>query len=142
MDTLLYKTGSKRIVECASDHPWGTGLSLGEPSCLDSSKWVSQGILGKILESIRNEACQIRGQSHLVLPPPTTTSLASLNQGYHATAAKTLSTSHCTPSVLNHSSSVLQNMENQCICRGACGLHARQPHRFVKLYHVVAMVAT
>ena len=69
MDTLLHRTGSKRIVECASNRLWGTGLSLGEPSCLDSSKWFSQGILGQILESIRNEASQIRGQSYLVLPP-------------------------------------------------------------------------
>ena len=68
MDTLLYRTGSKRIVECASDCLWGTGLSLGEPSCLDSSKWFSQRILGQILESIHNEASQIRGQSYLVLP--------------------------------------------------------------------------
>ena len=35
MDTLLYKTGKKRIVECASDCLWGNGVSLGDPACLD-----------------------------------------------------------------------------------------------------------
>ena len=70
MDTLLYRTGSKRIVECASNRLWSTGLSIGEPACLDSTKWFSQGILGQILESIRNETSQIRGQSYLPPPPP------------------------------------------------------------------------
>ena len=42
-------------MECASDHLWGTGLSLGDPQCLDHTKWISQGILGQILEDIRNE---------------------------------------------------------------------------------------
>ena len=52
LDTLIHKTGYKQIVECASDHLWGTGFSLGNPDCLDSSKWISQGILGQILEDI------------------------------------------------------------------------------------------
>ena len=55
LDTLIYKTGHKRIVECASDRLWGTGLSLGNPDRLDSSKWISQGILGQILEDIHTE---------------------------------------------------------------------------------------
>ena len=46
MDTLLYKTGNKKIVECASNHLWGNGMPLGDPACLDSTKWISQGILG------------------------------------------------------------------------------------------------
>ena len=62
MDTLLYKTGTKRIVECASDRLWGTGIPLGDPVCLDSTKWISQGILGQALECIRNEVTQPRGQ--------------------------------------------------------------------------------
>ena len=46
----------KRIVECASDRLWGTGVPLGDPNCLDPTKWISQGILGQILECIREEA--------------------------------------------------------------------------------------
>ena len=64
MDTLLYKTGSKRIVECASDKLWGTGVLLGDPDCLDPTKWTSQGIMGQILECIRGEVTNPRGQCH------------------------------------------------------------------------------
>ena len=56
MDTLLYKTGQKQIVECTADHLWGTGLPLGDHACLDTSKWTLQGIMGQMLESIRDEA--------------------------------------------------------------------------------------
>ena len=62
MDTLLQKTGSKTIVECASDRLWGTGIPLNDPTCLDPQKWINQGIMGQILEGIRNEALQIQQQ--------------------------------------------------------------------------------
>ena len=61
MDTLLHKTGQKQIVECTADHLWGTGKPLGDPACLDTSKWTSQGIMGQILESIRDEALHYSG---------------------------------------------------------------------------------
>ena len=56
MDTLLHKTGQKQIAECIADRLWGTGLPLADPACLDTSKWTSQGIMGQILENIRDEA--------------------------------------------------------------------------------------
>ena len=55
MDMLICKTGSKRIVECATDGLGATGVPLSDPTSLDEMKWISQGILGQILESIRNE---------------------------------------------------------------------------------------
>ena len=60
MDTLLSKTGIKRIVECASDRLWGTGVPLDDPECLNPMKWISQGILGQILECIRDEVLNSR----------------------------------------------------------------------------------
>ena len=60
MDTLISKTGSKTIVECASDRLWGTGIPLNDPECLDPQKWITQGIMGRILENIRSEAIQQR----------------------------------------------------------------------------------
>ena len=60
MDILIRKTGLKTIVECASDRLWGTGIPLHDPLCLDCQKWVTQGIMGQILEGIRNEALQIQ----------------------------------------------------------------------------------
>ena len=60
MDTLIEKTGSKKIVECANDHLWGTGVNLNRDDCLNSEKWISPGILGKILEGIRDSNMQNR----------------------------------------------------------------------------------
>ena len=107
----------------------GTGLLLGESSCLDSSKWFSQGILGQILESIRNEASQIRGQSYSPPPPPTSSisSSASVNQGYQATVATTNSTPHITLSMLNYSSSIPQNSENQSMGLSTSSFTAGDP---------------
>ena len=68
MDTRLSKTGSKRIIECASDRLWGTGIPLGDPGCLDPTKWISQGIMGQILECIRVEENQSR-HLHYQQPP-------------------------------------------------------------------------
>ena len=73
MDTLLYKIGNKKIVECASDRLWGNGMPLGNPACLDSTKWISQGILGQMLECIHSEVTQPRAQSYHQPPPPSFT---------------------------------------------------------------------
>ena len=69
MDTLLYKTGKKRIVECASDHLWGNGVPLGDPACLDSTKWISQGILDQMLECIRSKITQPIAHCYQQPPP-------------------------------------------------------------------------
>ena len=58
MDMLLRKTGHKTIVECTSDRLWGTGIPLNDANCLDSSRWFNQGIMGQILEGIRNNALE------------------------------------------------------------------------------------
>ena len=55
MKVLIEKTENKTIVECANDRLWGNGNALSEESCLNRDTWVSQGILGQILEDIRIE---------------------------------------------------------------------------------------
>ena len=55
MDILIHKTRNKRIVECATDQLWATGIPLSDQNCLDDTKWISQGILGQMLENIRND---------------------------------------------------------------------------------------
>ena len=60
MDTLIEKTGSKKIVECANDRLWGNRVNLNHDDCLNSEKWISPGILGKILEGIRDSNMQNR----------------------------------------------------------------------------------
>ena len=59
MDILLHKTGHKQIAECTADRLWGTRITLGDPACLDASKWISQGIMGQILESIHDNRSSI-----------------------------------------------------------------------------------
>ena len=60
MDTLIEKTGSKKIVECANDRLWETGVNLNRDDCLNPEKWISPGILGKILEGIRDSNMEKR----------------------------------------------------------------------------------
>ena len=64
MDTLVRRTENKMIVECAKDRLWGTGSALSEESCLNKDRWITQGILGCILECIHNEF-----KSNVTLPP-------------------------------------------------------------------------
>ena len=55
MDALVRRTQNKTIIECANDRLWGTGTALAEEGCLDRNRWITQGILGRILERIRAE---------------------------------------------------------------------------------------
>ena len=52
---LINKTSGKRIVECTKETPWGCGLALKDENCLVPTKWTSQGIMGSMLEDIRQE---------------------------------------------------------------------------------------
>ena len=40
-------------MEIANDRVWGTGITLGNPECLNRDRWISQGILGELLEEVR-----------------------------------------------------------------------------------------
>ena len=55
LEILVKRTGTMRIVECSKDRLWGTGIPLTQDDCLDSDRWISPGIMGKILEDIRME---------------------------------------------------------------------------------------
>ena len=50
---LLRSTGTKRLAECCKDKDWGTCVPLFVENSLDSSKWHGQGLLGEILETVR-----------------------------------------------------------------------------------------
>ena len=65
MDVLINCTQHKKIVECASDSVWGTGVPLGKPDCLNTSSWINEngGILGEILTEIRDEEISLRRQT-------------------------------------------------------------------------------
>ena len=49
----LLATKNKTIVECTKDSVWGCGKPLSDELCLNKSLWINQGIMGEMLESIR-----------------------------------------------------------------------------------------
>ena len=55
LEILVRRTSNKRIVECAKDRLWGTGTALAQENCLNSDRWITPGIMGKLLEEIRAE---------------------------------------------------------------------------------------
>ena len=63
---LLNKTKGKRITECTKDTVWGCGMSIHNEHCLDTTKWICQGIMGSALEEIRTE---LAGPDPTPLPP-------------------------------------------------------------------------
>ena len=76
MHVLIEKTSNKTIVECANDRLWGNGKALSEESCLNRDVWISQGILGQILENVRAEF--ITSRPHM----PTFPALSNPSTGY------------------------------------------------------------
>ena len=51
---LLSSTNGYKLVKCCNDKDWGTGVPLHVPNALKPREWHSQGLLGKILETVRN----------------------------------------------------------------------------------------
>ena len=76
LEILLTRTGNKRIVECSKDRLWGTGTPLAQSDCLDPDRWITPGIMGKILEDIRMEfsSQQHQESSPLIGIPPSSLS--------------------------------------------------------------------
>ena len=54
LGSLLHSTGTKTLNECCKDKDWGTGVPLHDANALKSEHWHSQGLLGEILETVRN----------------------------------------------------------------------------------------
>ena len=55
----LLETGHKKLVECMHDGLWGNGIPLHQPNCLNQQLWKRQGILGEILQDIRETHLEI-----------------------------------------------------------------------------------
>ena len=67
-------------MECANDRLWGTGVNLNHDDCLKPEKWISPGILGKILEEIRDSNVQNRVTDSAVPPVSTVNETAESMQ--------------------------------------------------------------
>ena len=57
--TLVKTTGNRTIVKCTKDTIWGCGMALQDDNCLIKTEWTNQGIMGEILESIREDMAQM-----------------------------------------------------------------------------------
>ena len=53
--SFLKNTGNKTIIECCYDNVWGCGKPLSNPDCIRPTVNSKQGILGEILERVREE---------------------------------------------------------------------------------------
>ena len=51
---FLKNTQDKTILECCYDRVWGIGCPLSDPNCINPNSYKSQGILGEMLEEIRD----------------------------------------------------------------------------------------
>ena len=101
-------------MESANDRVWGTGMTLGNPECLNHDRWVSQGILGELLEEVR--AQQYHQTQQPVSAPPITT---GYNQSMEPIANKMLSIANypqyrppLQPPPLPHATLYMPNMPN------------------------------
>ena len=52
--SYLKTTGTKTLLECSYDDVWGNGIPLSNPSCINPAEYKHQGILGSILEQVRD----------------------------------------------------------------------------------------
>ena len=51
----LLATKGKSLVECSSDYIWGTGIPITDDDPLCRDKWANQGILGEMLQKLRDD---------------------------------------------------------------------------------------
>ena len=73
LSTLLHTTGNKTILECTKDPIWGCGIPLQDEKCLTS--WTTKGIMGEILEEIREELSHLKWDC--ASTPPNTSDTSS-----------------------------------------------------------------
>ena len=52
---FLKNTGDRTVLECCYDRVWGNGIPLSDPNCINPSKYTNQGIMGNILERVRDD---------------------------------------------------------------------------------------
>ena len=100
LEILVKRTGTKRIVECSKDRLWGTGTPLAQVDCLDSDRWITPGIMGKILEDIHMEFYHQFNLDHHPLigvkcnsPAPSGSTPSHLSQNHLSSGPSALPTS-------------------------------------------------
>ena len=59
----LLQTSGKKLTEASRDRTWGNGMQLNDDRALVECTWYSQGLLGKILEGVRDELVNTSGSN-------------------------------------------------------------------------------
>ena len=77
LDVLLTCTSTKTIIEATKDDIWDTGTALHSPNCLLQNKWVSQDIMGEILQELRDE---VRKTNPTSVMPQVSTHITAANR--------------------------------------------------------------
>ena len=113
LDTLINITGNKKLVECANDRLWANGIPLYSDSCLNQQRWISQGLLGKLLGDIRMELSP-RQPPNVISPSPSAAQPQSVGVPIQqtpssSTSQSVLDVSNLAPSVPN----VITNNESE-----------------------------
>ena len=87
-------------MECSKDRLWGTGTPLAQVDCLDSDRWITPGIMGKILEDIRMEFySQFNSDHHPLIgkqcnsPVPSGSTPSQLSQNFSSSGPSSPRTS-------------------------------------------------
>ena len=52
--SYLKTTGTKTLLECSYDDVWGNSIPLSNPNCINPAEYKHQGILGSMLEEVRD----------------------------------------------------------------------------------------
>ena len=116
----LLETGHKKLVECTYDTLWGNGIPLHQRTCLNQHLWKNQGILGELLQEIR--------QKHLDLAKVL---LPSLNPWFHQGSPNTSNTPELQP---KHCSSNHVQTHGQIISP-CISIHSSSKQCYAKLNH-------
>ena len=53
--SYLKTTGAKTLLECSYNDVWGNGIPLSNPKCINPAEYKHQGILGSMLEQVRDQ---------------------------------------------------------------------------------------
>ena len=76
--SFLKNTGTKTILECCYNEVWGNSIPLSNPDCINPKKYISQGILGSMLEQVRETLLVHASNSNKenIIPCPENSSLS------------------------------------------------------------------
>ena len=92
LEVLMEKTGNKTLVECANDRLWANGIPLYSDTCLNRQRWISQGLLGKLLKEVRSELSRNPTTPRIPVIPSTNATIGQIGSGVIAgTAAAPMS---------------------------------------------------